>query len=125
MSAHTSELSTGAQQTPARLSTVDRFLPVWILAAMAAGLLLGRVVPGLADALDTVVIGSMSLPIAVGLLVMMYPVLAKVRYNEAHHVLADRRLLVTSLVINWVLHRRSCSSSPGCSSLTCPSTGRG
>ena len=103
MSAHTSELATGDQETRARLSTVDRFLPVWILAAMALGLLLGRLVPGLAGALDTVQIGSVSLPIAVGLLVMMYPVLAKVRYNETHHVLADRRLLVASLVINWLL----------------------
>ncbi|CAA9419938.1 MAG: Arsenical-resistance protein ACR3 [uncultured Propionibacteriaceae bacterium] len=103
MSAHTSELVTGEQETRARLSTVDRFLPVWILAAMALGLLLGRLVPGLAGALDAVKVGSVSLPIAVGLLVMMYPVLAKVRYDETHHVLADRRLLVTSLVINWVL----------------------
>jgi ACR3 family arsenite transporter len=85
------------------LSTVDRFLPVWIIAAMALGLLLGRVIPGLAGALDAVKIGSVSLPIAVGLLVMMYPVLAKVRYDETRTVLADRRLLVTSLLINWVL----------------------
>lgn len=86
-----------------RLSTLDRFLPVWIIAAMAAGLLLGRIVPGLDDALSTVEIGSVSLPIAVGLLVMMYPVLAKVRYDELGHVTADRRLLVASIVLNWVL----------------------
>ena len=52
MSAHTSELATGEQETRARLSTVDRFLPVWIVAAMALGLVLGRVVPGLAEVLD-------------------------------------------------------------------------
>jgi len=86
-----------------RLSTLDRFLPVWIIAAMAAGLLLGRLIPGLDDALSTVEIGSVSLPIAVGLLVMMYPVLAKVRYDELGHVTADRRLLVASIVLNWVL----------------------
>ncbi len=86
-----------------RLSVLDRFLPVWILAAMAAGLLLGRVWPGVADVLDAVKIGSVSLPIAVGLLVMMYPVLAKVRYDETRHVLADRRLLIASIVLNWVL----------------------
>jgi len=103
VSAHTSQLVTEEQATRARLSMVDRFLPVWILAAMALGLALGRLIPGLAEALDTVKIGSVSLPIAIGLLVMMYPVLAKVRYNETHRVLADRRLLVTSLVINWVL----------------------
>jgi ACR3 family arsenite transporter len=103
MSTHTSELATGAQETRARLSTMDRFLPVWIIAAMALGLLLGRSIPGLDQALDAVKIGSVSLPIAIGLLVMMYPVLAKVRYDETSRVLADRRLLVTSLVINWVL----------------------
>ncbi|MEP6463016.1 MAG: arsenical-resistance protein, partial [Frankiaceae bacterium] len=62
----------------ARLSRLDRFLPVWILTAMAAGLLLGRGIPGLDDALDIVSVGSVSLPIAIGLLLMMYPVLAKV-----------------------------------------------
>jgi ACR3 family arsenite transporter len=103
VSAHTSELATGEQERRARLSTVDRFLPVWILIAMALGLVLGRVIPSLAAALDAVKVGSVSLPIAVGLLVMMYPVLAKVRYNETHRVLADRRLLITSLVINWLL----------------------
>ena len=65
-----------------RLSTLDRFLPVWIVVAMAVGLGLGRAIPGLADDLDKVKIGSVSLPIAVGLLLMMYPVLAKVRYRQ-------------------------------------------
>ena len=67
----------------ARLSTLDRFLPVWIVAAMALGLLLGRFVPGLDTALGAVTVGDVSLPIAVGLLLMMYPVLAKVRYDRA------------------------------------------
>jgi ACR3 family arsenite transporter len=87
----------------ARLSLVDRFLPVWILAAMALGLVLGRVAPGLGGALDTVTVGSVSLPIAVGLLLMMYPVLAKVRYTETARVTGDRKLLVASLVLNWVI----------------------
>ncbi|MEV7428364.1 ACR3 family arsenite efflux transporter [Nocardioides sp. NPDC092400] len=86
-----------------RLSTLDRYLPVWIGLAMAAGLLLGRAVGGLDDALAAVEVGSVSLPIALGLLVMMYPVLAKVRYDELGHVTADRRLLATSIVLNWVL----------------------
>jgi len=73
-----------------RLSTLDRFLPVWIIAAMAAGLLLGRLIPGLDDALAKVEVGSVSLPIALGLLVMMYPVLAKFRYDELGHVTADK-----------------------------------
>lgn len=87
----------------AKMSVLDRFLPVWIIAAMAVGLLLGRVVPGLAPALDAVKIGSVSLPIALGLLVMMYPVLAKVRYDETHRVTANKRLMALSLVLNWVL----------------------
>ncbi|WP_053918769.1 ACR3 family arsenite efflux transporter [Brachybacterium sp. SW0106-09] len=82
---------------------LDRWLPVWILAAMAVGLLLGRFVPGLNTALEAVKIGSVSLPIAIGLLVMMYPVLAKVRYDETRRIGADRRLLVTSLVLNWLV----------------------
>ena len=75
------------------LSTLDRFLPVWIGVAMVGGLLLGRLVPGLDDALAAVEVGSVSLPIAIGLLVMMYPVLAKVRYDELGHVTGDRRML--------------------------------
>jgi arsenite transporter len=86
----------------ARLSTLDRFLLVWILAAMAAGLLLGRLVPGLDDALSAVEIGRVSLPIAVGLL-LMYPVLAKVRYGELDRVTGDRRMLISSLVLNWLV----------------------
>jgi ACR3 family arsenite transporter len=87
----------------ARLSTLDRLLPVWILVAMAAGLLLGRVWPGVADVLDAATIGSVSLPIAIGLLVMMYPVLAKVRYDESRQVLTDRRLLGASIALNWLV----------------------
>ena len=87
----------------ARLSTLDRFLPVWIGVAMAVGLLLGRAIPGLDSTLSSVEVGSVSLPIAAGLLVMMYPVLAKVRYGEVGTVAADRRLLVSSLLLNWVV----------------------
>jgi arsenite transporter len=87
----------------ARLSTTDRLLPVLIGAAMVAGLLLGRFVPSLNDALDAVKIGQTSLPIAVGLLLMMYPVLAKVRYNEMGLVTADKRMITTSLLLNWVI----------------------
>ena len=86
-----------------RLSTLDRFLTVWIGVAMVAGLVLGRLVPGLDDALAAVEVGSVSLPIALGLLVMMYPVLARVRYDELGRVAGDTRLLVISVVLNWVL----------------------
>jgi arsenical-resistance protein len=87
----------------ARLSTLDRFLPVWIIAAMAVGLGAGRLIPGLGGALDAIAIQGVSLPIALGLLIMMYPVLAKVRYDRLDTVTGDRRLLVASLVLNWVL----------------------
>jgi len=86
-----------------RLSTLDRFLPLWIGVAMVIGLALGRIFPDLNDWLDTVKIGSVSLPIAIGLLVMMYPVLAKVRYSRIRAVAADRTLMATSLVLNWVI----------------------
>jgi ACR3 family arsenite transporter len=86
-----------------RLSVLDRFLPVWILAAMAFGLLLGRFVPGVQSALDAVKVGQTSLPIALGLLLMMYPVLAKVHYEDMGHVTGDRRLLWLSLLLNWVI----------------------
>ncbi len=99
----TTRAPAGTGPVLARLSVLDRWLPIWILVAMGVGLASGRFVPGLAQAVDAVKVGSVSVPIAVGLLVMMYPVLAKVRYTDTGHVLADRRLMVTSLVLNWVL----------------------
>ncbi|QKE82600.1 ACR3 family arsenite efflux transporter [Arthrobacter sp. NEB 688] len=86
-----------------RLSTLDRLLPLWIGLAMVVGLLLGRLVPGLGEGLSAVEVDGVSLPIALGLLVMMYPVLAKVRYDRLDSVTGDRRMLVASLVLNWVL----------------------
>ncbi len=86
-----------------RLSVLDRFLPLWIGAAMLLGLLLGRAFADLNDVLDRVKIDTVSLPIALGLLLMMYPVLAKVRYSDIGRVTSDRRMLVTSLVLNWLV----------------------
>ncbi|MBF6326989.1 ACR3 family arsenite efflux transporter [Nocardia transvalensis] len=86
-----------------KLSGLDRFLPVWIGAAMAVGLLLGRLIPGLGTGLSAVEFDGISLPIAIGLLVMMYPVLAKVRYDRLDTVTADRGLLLGSLILNWVI----------------------
>ena len=86
-----------------RLSTLDRLLPLWIFAAMAAGILLGRVYPDLGTALDKVQVAGVSVPIAIGLLWMMYPVLAKVRYESIGAHVQDTRLLGTSLVLNWVI----------------------
>ena len=85
------------------LSRLDQLLPVWILLAMALGLLLGRFVPGLQTLLGSVQVGHTSLPIALGLLVMMYPVLAKVRYGELGSVARDRRLLSITLGLTWGL----------------------
>ncbi|MBZ3908378.1 ACR3 family arsenite efflux transporter [Streptomyces mutabilis] len=86
-----------------KLSTLDRYLAVWILIAMAVGLGLGRLIPGMNDALAKIEVGGISLPIALGLLVMMYPVLAKVRYDRLDTVTGDRKLVVSSLVINWII----------------------
>ena len=87
----------------ARLSTLDRFLPLWIALAMGAGLLLGRVVPGLNTALDAVKVDQTSLPIAIGLFAMMYPVLARVKYEDIGHLTGDRRMLWLSLILNWLI----------------------
>lgn len=92
-----------APHAPGKLSTLDRLLPVWIGLAMAVGLALGRLVPGLNTALEKVQIDGISLPIALGLLIMMYPVLAKVRYDRLDAVAGDRKLLISSLLLNWVL----------------------
>jgi arsenite transporter len=104
VSTHTGETPTAITEAAVagKLSTLDRFLPVWIIAAMAVGLLLGHFVPGIGPALESAEVANVSLPIAIGLLVMMYPVLAKVRYNETGHVIRDKRLMVTSLVLNWL-----------------------
>jgi ACR3 family arsenite transporter len=86
-----------------KLSTLDRFLPVWIGLAMATGLALGRIFPGLNDTLDRIKIDTTSLPIAIGLLGMMYPVLAKVRYNRLGSVTADKPMVLSSLLLNWIV----------------------
>lgn len=86
-----------------RLSALDRWLPFWILLSMGAGLALGRAWPGLGAALDRFTVVGVSVPIAIGLLWMMYPVLAKVRYESIGRHLGDTRLLGTSLVLNWVV----------------------
>src|SRR5471030_213957 len=86
-----------------RLSKLDRFLPFWIFAAMALGILLGRGYPDLGAALNRVQMAGVSVPIAIGLLWMMYPVLAKVRYETIGAHISDTKLLTTSLMLNWVV----------------------
>jgi arsenical-resistance protein len=99
----TPTVGVGETAVTRRLPLLDRLLPLWIAMAMVAGLLLGRIVPGLGDLLSAVEIDGISLPIAAGLLVMMYPVLAKVRYDRLDEVTSDRRLIATSLVLNWLV----------------------
>jgi ACR3 family arsenite transporter len=86
-----------------RLSTLDRYLPLWIFGAMVIGLLLGRAFPNLGAVLDRVQVAGVSVPIGIGLLWMMYPVLAKVRYETIGHHIGDTKLLATSLMFNWIL----------------------
>ena len=86
-----------------KLSTMDRFLPVWILGSMAIGLGLGKRFPDLNDSISTIQIEGTSLPIALGLFLMMYPVLAKVQYEELGQLRADKKLLISSLVLNWLI----------------------
>jgi arsenite transporter len=103
MAAPERERSDVAQPVGLRLNILDRFLTLWIFLAMAAGVLLGWAVPAAPEVIDSVKIGPASLPIAVGLILMMYPPLAKVKYEKLGAVLAHRRVLALSLFQNWVV----------------------
>jgi ACR3 family arsenite transporter len=99
----TASSAAGLRSVVGELSFLDRYLPLWIFLAMALGLALGATVPGLPQALDSMKVADVSLPIAIGLLWMMYPVLARVKYEELSHVRRAWRLFGVSLGLNWII----------------------
>jgi len=101
MTSHSAAAQTGA--VFGRLSLLDRFLPLWIVLAMIVGVTLGAIFPDIQDTFDSLRIDTVSFPIAIGLLWMMYPVLAKVKYEELSNLRGQGRLFGVSILQNWII----------------------
>jgi len=86
-----------------RLSFLDRFLTLWIFSAMALGIAVGYIFPNLSSWLSTLNVGTTSIPIAIGLIVMMYPPFAKIKYNQVSKITKNKKAMVTSIIASWVI----------------------